>query len=159
MFEKKLQLRNNRIAFLPDTFKRFRTSHAVAAYWHETKSGKPIVACGVFALDIGSDTEDKLRESNRFIQSLSYTEFLNVARKQVYDEPLGSSRGYDQISQLSSVKLGHSKPWRNRDVDKYYYPELGQIHDDQELLAMQANPNYIPVGADGWYTLSKKQVF
>jgi len=168
MFEKTTKPRASRIAFLPHTLKLTHTNFnatrsievatrfTIAAYWHEVKSGKPIVAFGFFFIEVGVRTLKKLQEINCPIEDVSYQQVLGFARKQDYEY------GYkdDRISQNAVAKFGHAKPLRYKDMYECYYPEVvGVFHDELEMLKMQANSNYIPTGSDGWYFLNKKQVF
>ena len=165
MFEKTTKPRASRIAFLPHTLKleqhpynvnKIATRFTIAAYWHEVKSGKPIIAFGFFFIGVGTHTLKKLDELNCPIESVTYQQVLAFARKQ--DHEYGTDN--DRISQSAVVKFGHAKPLRYKDMYECYYPEVtGVYHDEQEMLKMQANPNYIPSGADGWYFLNKKQLF
>jgi hypothetical protein len=175
MFEKMTKLRSTRIAFLPHTLKlehhnynvlNKQTNNAVvtkvaaqftiSAYWHEVKAGKPIVAFGFYFIEVGDKTVAKLAELGYPIETVTYQQLLAFARKEE------SEYGFrpDGISSTGVVKFGHSRPYHPKGMYECYYPEVnGVYHDEQELIAMQANPNYIPVGADGWYALNKKQAF
>jgi hypothetical protein len=165
MFEKITKPTSTRIAFLPHTLKLKQTPYhgnqtltqfTIAAYWHEVKAGKPVVAFGFYFFDVGDKTLAKLTELGRPIESVDYQQMLNLAHKEESNFRVQT----DAIRVHGVVKFGHSKPFRAKNMYEYYYPEItGVYHDEQELVTMQANPNYIPVGADGWYTLNKKQAF